>query len=150
MLAGDFSGNRILKGAELVRQGFAPVAYVSGPFVIFGRNEAELAIEFAVRKGYPASYFQPLFHKADSTREEAAFLWGELQKKEVRRLLVVTSDFHTRRAGRVFRSVCGEGSIRVIAAPTENLDIGDWWQFRPSRKIIFMEWTKTIADWLGI
>ena len=31
VLAGDWNGDRILKGGELVKQGYAPVVLVSGP-----------------------------------------------------------------------------------------------------------------------
>ena len=61
VLAGDHYGGRILKAAELVRQGVAPKVLVSGPEnCCFGVYESELAIAFAVRHGYPDSYFVSL------------------------------------------------------------------------------------------
>ncbi len=57
VLAGDFSGNRILTAGDLVRRGFAPKALVSGPSGEYGLHETDLAIPFAVRHGYPESYF---------------------------------------------------------------------------------------------
>ena len=38
---------------------------------MFGVNEATLAIQYAVRQGAPASYFEPVFIDALSTLEEA-------------------------------------------------------------------------------
>ncbi len=71
VLAGDSSGNRILKAAELVKRGFAPKALVSGPATFYGLYESDLAIPFAERAGYPASYFIAVPNKSRSTGEEA-------------------------------------------------------------------------------
>ncbi|MCC6393020.1 MAG: YdcF family protein [Bryobacterales bacterium] len=150
VLAGDASGERILKGAGLMRDGYAPKVIVSGPDRYYGRSEADLAIEFAIRRGFSASSFEPVIHQADSTREEAKVIWALLRKEGIRRFLVVTSDFHTRRAKRIYRSVAQGAQFRVIAAPVWNFSPDSWWISRPARKVFFMEWTKTFADWAGI
>lgn len=150
VLAGDPSGNRLLKAAELVRQGFAPIAIISGPQSLFGHNEAELAIDYAVRHGYSRSCFSPLVHEADSTREEAAIIWRHLQEKDIRSFLLVTSDYHTRRSSQIFHSVAKGGTIYVVSAPTPNFKPDSWWKARPGRKVVFLEWAKTIAEWLGV
>lgn len=146
VLAGDPSGARICKGGDLVRAGFAPKAYVSSPGEVYGREEADLAIDLAVAKGYPREFFVPLYARMDSTREEAGVVWERFQKDGVRSFLLVTSDYHTRRAGRVFRRQLPNAPFRVIAAPTRDLDPPRWWHSRPARKTIFLEWTKTVAD----
>ena len=72
VLAGDHSGNRILKAAELVAQGYVPAVLVSGPPVCTASTRAMLAIRFAVAAGLSApSGSSPLPHSALSTREEA-------------------------------------------------------------------------------
>jgi len=101
VLAGDSSGHRILKGAELVRQGFAPKVIVSGP-MYYGAHECEPAIALAERAGYPASYFVHFEHDANSTEEEARAVGPMLRSLGAGQVLLVTSDFHTRRAGRCF------------------------------------------------
>src|ERR1700761_5338999 len=55
VLAGDSFGNRITTAAKLVQEGYAPKALISGPNGIYGYYECDLAIPFAVRKGYPES-----------------------------------------------------------------------------------------------
>ena len=67
VLAGDYGGNRILKGAELVRQGFVRKAVVDGPKGSYGLDECDLAVDFAVRNGYSADYFIKLPMRAMST-----------------------------------------------------------------------------------
>ncbi len=104
VLAGDFSGNRILAAGDLVRRGFAPKALVSGPSGEYGLHETDLAIPFAVRHGYPESYFIPLPNDDLSTKDEAADVLAALTKRHARRIDIVTSDYHTRRAGNIYRA----------------------------------------------
>jgi len=150
VLAGDGYGERILKGAELVRQGFTGKVLVSGPEGMYGYNEAELAIPFAVRHGYPESWFVPLPHKALSTREEAAVVVRELRRRGVRRCLLVTSNYHTRRAGAIFRSAAPDLEFRVIAAEDRFFRPDGWWRTREGQKRFVLEWMKTIAGWFGV
>jgi uncharacterized SAM-binding protein YcdF (DUF218 family) len=150
VLAGDFYGRRILKAAELVRQGFTGVVLVSSPDGMYGYGEADLAIPFAVRHGYPASWFVALPHNAHSTREEALAFVPELRKRAVHKCLLVTSNYHTRRAGGIFRSALPEVEFRVVAAEDEFFRPGDWWKTRQGQKQFVMEWMKTVAGWLGI
>jgi uncharacterized SAM-binding protein YcdF (DUF218 family) len=150
VLAGDYSGHRILKGAELVRQGFAPRAFVSGPAGHYGAHECDLAIPFAVARGYPAGYFVPLPHSGRSTREEAQLLLPELRRRGVRKLLVVTSDYHTRRAGTLFRRFASGMDIVIVAETDTGFDPGRWWKTREGRKCVFYEFTKIAADRLNL
>ena len=71
VLAGDGAGNRILKAAQLVRDGYAPKVLVSGPGGMYGQHECDLEIPFAVKAGYPDSYFIHFENNAHSTRDEA-------------------------------------------------------------------------------
>jgi len=150
VLGGDYYGHRILKAAELVRQGFTGVVLVSSPDGMYGYGEAELAIPFAVRHGYPASWFVALPNKARSTREEGLAVVPELRKRAVRKCLLVTSNYHTRRAAGIFRSAVPEVEFRVIAAQDEFFRPGDWWKTRQGQKQFVLEWLKTVTGWFGI
>ena len=149
MLGGDFYGNRILDAAELARQGLVPKVFVSGPLGFYGFHENELAVPYAVRKGYPESLFIGLPHDATSTREEARTVIPELRRRGVHVLDIITSDFHSRRAARVFRSVAPDMEIAMVTVPTPRFDPHHWWTDREGRKTVFAEWTKTVADWMG-
>ena len=150
VLAGDSYGNRILKGAELVREGYAPKAVISGPEGLYGFHECDLAIPFAVKAGYPESYFIPFPHSAKSTREEAEDSVGELHQLGAHRVLLVTSLYHTRRAGSFFRTIAPDITFIVVAAPDQFFTADGWWHQREARKTFLMEWTKTIAGWFEI
>jgi uncharacterized SAM-binding protein YcdF (DUF218 family) len=154
VLAGDYAGNRIEKAAELIREGYVPAALISGPPGFYGLHESDFAIQFAIRKGYPAQWFIALPHPALSTHEEAPIVLSELRRRQVRSFLLVTSDFHSARARRVFlaaeRVMGGGPAMHVIAVPDEHFRPGSWWRDREGQKTAFFEWCKTIATVLGI
>jgi len=154
VLGGDQWGNRIVKGAELVKQGYVPRVLVSGPPGIYGFNEADLAIQFAVRKGYPAEWFIPEYHTALSTREEAAPILDALKQRNIHSFLLVTSDYHTGRARRLYlaaeRRRGGGPDLRMVAAPDQFFTANAWWHSRDGQKTFFLEWTKTLTSLFGI
>jgi uncharacterized SAM-binding protein YcdF (DUF218 family) len=150
VLAGDFSGNRILLGGDLVRQGLAKQALISGPSGAYGMHESDLAIQFAVRHGYPSSYFIALPNDARSTAAEAATVIPELRRRQAHRVDIVTSNYHTRRAGNIFRAQAPDLEIHMIAAPDEFFTPDGWWKNRDARKIFLLEWMKTFATWFGM
>jgi uncharacterized SAM-binding protein YcdF (DUF218 family) len=150
VLAGDASGNRIVRAGELARQGYVPKVVVSGPAGVYGLFECDLAIPFAVRAGYPESYFIHFEHDAHSTQEEAANAVAELKKLGARRVLLVTSDYHTRRAGRILRAAAPDIEFTVVAAPDNYFSPAGWWHNREGRKTFLVEWEKTVANWFGV
>jgi uncharacterized SAM-binding protein YcdF (DUF218 family) len=150
VLAGDSSGNRILTAGDLVRQGFASQALVSGPSGEYGLHETDLAIPFAVRHGYPESYFVPLPNNDRSTRDEATDVLAALAQRHAHRIDIVTSDYHTRRAGNIYRAQAPGLDIHMVAAPDLYFSPGGWWKSRDGRKTFLLEWMKTVATWLGM
>jgi uncharacterized SAM-binding protein YcdF (DUF218 family) len=123
---------------------------VSGPAGTYGFYESDLAIPFAEKAGYPASYFVAFPNHALSTKQEAEAILPELRRLSVHSMLLVTSDFHTRRAGRIYRALAPDLRTTVVAAPDEHFSAGGWWKNREGRKTFMIEWMKTVAEWLGI
>jgi uncharacterized SAM-binding protein YcdF (DUF218 family) len=150
VLAGDYFGNRILTAGDLVRRGLAPKALVSGPGDVYGVHESDLAIAFAVRHGLPESYFLPFPNDSKSTASEADAVIPELRKLNAHQVEIVTSNFHTRRAGNIYRSRAGDLVFHLVAAPDPNFSAGGWWKNREGRKTFLVEWEKTVATWLGM
>ncbi len=148
VLSGDRTGSRILKAAELVRQGIAPKAFISGAALYFGRRESEISIEYAVSHGYPREWFIPFeapnLSTADEARSEAAFF----RTMGVKRLLVVTHSWHTGRALRTFRRRLPDLDVRAAGVWDEYWNAGYWWTSREGRKLWFFEASKTVADFV--
>ena len=67
---------------------------------------------------------------ASSTFDEAYDVLEFSQKQGLKRLILVTDSFHTRRALYAFRKVFGEHSIELemAAAPNEYFDETNWWK----------------------
>lgn len=154
VLGGDYWGNRIEKAAQLIQAGYIPQALISGPPGFYGLHESDLAISFITREGYPAAGFVAVPHDALSTEAEAHVILDELRRRNVHSFLLITSDFHSRRAARTFRFV-GRSlgylqAMRVVTAPDRLFRIDRWWKTREGQKTVFFEWTKTLAFAVGL
>jgi uncharacterized SAM-binding protein YcdF (DUF218 family) len=153
VLAGDYYGNRIRRAADLVRQGYVSQVLVDGPTGFYGTHESLFAIQYAVSQGYPASWFVDFPINATSTREEAALVLPELRRRNIHSYLLVTSDFHSGRAGRIFRatqkSLGYNPEMRVVISRGPDFNPDTWWHFREGRKAAFIEWWKTLATAAG-
>jgi uncharacterized SAM-binding protein YcdF (DUF218 family) len=150
VLGGDYMGNRILTAAQLVRRGYVPKVLISGPGEFYGHHECDLAIPFAVKAGYPESSFVHFENTARSTKDEAQAAVALLRQLGVHKVLLVTSDYHTRRAGRIFRAAGPDLQFVVVAAPDRSFTADGWWHSREGQKVAFLEWSKTISERFGI
>ncbi len=78
VFAGDFWGGRVLFGANLGSQGWAPKVVMSGGLYSGGgevsRYAGDLAVDFAVRRGYSRNLCLSVPMEARSTIDEARFM----------------------------------------------------------------------------
>jgi uncharacterized SAM-binding protein YcdF (DUF218 family) len=148
VLGGDEYGERITTAAELQRKGLAPFVVVSGPPMLIG-HQSDMTIEFARRKGYPASIFHAAENNLNSTRSEVQFLGRYLKQHDIARILLVTSNFHTRRAARLMRTENPRLDVIVIPAPDPFFAPSTWWETRNGQKTFAFEWLKSISSCLG-
>jgi uncharacterized SAM-binding protein YcdF (DUF218 family) len=92
--------------------------------------------------------------EATSTKEEAVLILAELQRRQVHSLLLVTNDYHTGRATRIFRAEARrlgyDVAIHPIAVYSGDRTVVNWWQTREGRKTVFIESMKTIASATGL
>ena len=147
VLGGDGFGTRVIKAAELARAGYVPIVLVSGPVTILG-YESDRTIQFAEKQGYPASMFHALPSEVDSTRSEAVYLGRYLKSCGFHKILLVTSNYHTRRASSLMRENNPWLQVIAVPAPDPFFTAGTWWKTRTGQKTFAMEWMKTVATWL--
>jgi hypothetical protein len=146
VLAGDPFGNRILRGAELQRAGFVEKVLVSGAPGLYGFFESDLAVRFVTSKGFPEPAFEALHFDHHSTQEEAHNIALELKRRGIKSALVVTSDYHTMRAGRIWRYTASPWlEIHMVSSRDRYFHRERWWSDRESGKHVFSEWVKFIA-----
>ncbi len=150
VLAGDGYGYRIRAAADLAQRGYAPIVLASGAAWIYGVCECDLAIDYAVRQGYPRALFEPLRNDATSTEAEALAIFREARRRGWSSILIVTSDYHTRRARLILNRLKPEDlRVTVYAAPDRFFRADRWWSNRESRKTLVLEWSKLGAALLG-
>lgn len=153
VLAGDATGKRIEKAAQLIKAGYVPAALIDGPEGQYGFNEAELAIPFIVKEGYPAAWFIAFPIDAHSTKAESQLVLEELRRRNVHSFLLVTSDYHSGRSRRIFlateKKLAYQLPFHTVTSPDKYFRAGNWWWHRESEKTVFSEWTKTISTALG-
>jgi len=102
VLGGDFYGPRVVLAAELGVRGYSRTVLFSSP-PYKNLPEGNFAIAFLTGKGYPRDLFQVFAHHAESTVDEAIALERELARRHVKRVILVTSAYHSRRAALVMR-----------------------------------------------
>jgi uncharacterized SAM-binding protein YcdF (DUF218 family) len=84
-----------------------------------------------------------------STKAEAQDVLQCLQKLHAHSVLVVTSDYHTRRALSTFQHELPGYQVSVAAASDPQQFGGPWWQHRQWAKLNFDEWLRLVW-WQGI
>jgi uncharacterized SAM-binding protein YcdF (DUF218 family) len=136
----DYTADRATEAATLFRAGWASQVLASGRML---RPYASLA-DFIARDlqsaGVPGSAIMRFSHRAESTREEALGLRVLVAQKNWRRILLVTSNYHTRRARYILRKVLPTSvGLEVAGAPDSEFEPATWWQSRRGRKIFFFE-----------
>jgi uncharacterized SAM-binding protein YcdF (DUF218 family) len=151
VLGGDAYGVRVIKAAQLAQAGYVPYVLVDAPKSLLGHESDEL-IPYAVQHGFAASLFRPILlpPEINSTRAEAKFVGEYLKKNRITKILLVTSSYHTHRAAWLFRKMNPALTVIAVPAPDPDFRPDDWWTFRDGQKTFLLEWTKTIASYIGI
>ena len=136
----NFSADRATRAAELYHSGWAPRVVASGWMLRRYAGLAELMQHDLVERGVPAEAVVRFPHTADNTYEEAQALRQLAVERGWRRVLVVTSNYHTRRARYIFRRVFPpEVEVRVVAAWDSDYDPKHWWESRRGKKLFLHE-----------
>jgi hypothetical protein len=79
-----------------------------------------------------------------STKDESKDAAKCLEREAPRSVLIVTSDFHTRRALSVFRKEVPRYEYSVAGAHNEEQFGVEWWKHRQWAKLFFDEWIRLI------
>jgi uncharacterized SAM-binding protein YcdF (DUF218 family) len=144
----NFYGDRATRAAELFRQKLAPVVVASGIRLRPNAGIAELMTHDLIERGVPRENILPFPQDADNTREEAQFLQKLVQERNWKSVIVVTSNYHTRRAKYIFgRILANSVTLRMAAARDADYDPEHWWEHRKSVKRYFHEIVGGVVSW---
>lgn len=151
VLAGDNrQGERVRRGVELLQAGLAPRLVLSGTSLRANFSETQLMEQDALAMGAAPEQLLLAPHEANSTLEEARALLPVLTQHNFRTIIVVTSNFQTRRARMIFRSLYQKRAVQVqvSAAPDSRFRPASWWQDSEGSKQLWLEWQKLVyARW---
>jgi len=136
----NFYADRAAHAADLYRHGMAPLVVASGRKLRPYAGVAELMEHDLVERGVPKDKILPIVHAAENTREEAEALAPQVAQRKWHRVIVVTSNYHTRRARYIFTRVFpSETQVRVTGAQDGDFDPDHWWQKRVGIKRLTRE-----------
>ena len=142
--------------AKLYREGRAPVIILTNDNLISGWDKVEernpffyeLAARELVKRGVPESKIQVVSNIALGTYEESLGLRDYASIHNLRRLLVVTSAYHSRRALWSMRHACEGSGIEIgIDSPPPGWQTpspSTWWWHRWGWKVVAGEYGKMI------
>ncbi len=141
VLSGDnYDADRAARAATLFKSGLAPRIVATGKALRSYASSTDLMKRDLVERGVPAAAIDEFTHREDDTRDEAFALTEFIAAHKWKKILLVTSNYHTRRAEYIFERTLAQGSqLRVISAPDSEYDPNNWWHSRRGMKIFFHE-----------
>jgi len=144
----NFNADRAAHAADLYRSGIAPQIVASGRLLRSYAGIGEIMEHDLESRGVPATAIVKFPHRSDNTREEAEALASFAAGRGWKRVLIVTSNYHARRARFIFGRVFRPGvTVRVSAARDSDFDPSHWWESRLGRKLFFNEVVGYAVAW---
>lgn len=136
----NYYADRATHATELFRQGVAGIVVASGRRLRPNAGMCELMEHDLVERGVPKEKIVRFAHDGDSTSEEAAALAHFAEQHKWKSVLLVTSNYHTRRARYIFQRVFPAGiAVSVGSARDGDFDPQRWWEKRKSTKLFARE-----------
>jgi hypothetical protein len=143
VLAGE-TDHRLTRALQLLDQGYGRHVLIDVPVAakVYGFTEVQLASQY-IRSLPEAASVVICPIDGLSTRDESHDVARCLANEEGNRILLVTSEFHTRRALSIFRHEVRGKSFSVAVARDDTQFGIRWWTHR--------QWAKTCVDeWLRL
>ncbi len=136
----NYGADRAARAAQLFKSGMAPRILASGRLLRPYAGIAELMEHDLKALGVPANAIVPVTHRATNTREEAIADSQAIAAHGWKKVLLVTSNYHTRRADYIFERTLPPGTeLRVVSAPDSEYDPNTWWHTRNGLKRFLYE-----------
>jgi len=162
VLAGT-RAERWLEGVELYREKMAPTILLSSGRIeaaeeairsrgIRYPREVDLMKDAMTQLGVPASDIQTFAESVDNTASEATLTRTLAGERGWRRIIVVTSKYHTRRSLYAFeRAFRGTGvQVQVRGTRFDGARPERWWKQRADLRFVVSEYQKLLAYRLGL
>jgi len=143
----DYDAVRASRAADLYRASWAPRIVASGRILRPYTSIAELMQHDLTDRGVPATAVVRFPNRARNTLEEASAVSEFLSTHGWKKIVVVTSNYHTRRARFIYEHALAPGAeLRVIASSDPVYDPNGWWRTREGLKTFFYEFVGYIVS----
>ena len=158
VVLGGGVGERLGAAVRIWREGRVPAILITGPDtpllpVYTGGDtltQGEVKRRIAIGRGVPEADAWLLLG-ATSTYEEAVLVRADLERRGLTSAIVVTSPYHSRRAGRTFRHLFrGSGirlSVETLPLEMSQDDPEGWWTREHDLMTVFSETVKLLYYW---
>jgi uncharacterized SAM-binding protein YcdF (DUF218 family) len=144
----NYTADRVAHAAELYRMGLAPIVVASGRALRPYAGISEMMERDLETHGVPVASIVKFSHRGENTREEAEALAGLITGRGWKRVLIVTSNYHARRARFIFARVLPPNvDVHVNGASDSEFDPSRWWETRQGRKLFFGEVLGYVIAW---
>ena len=142
VLEGGLGSSRFEQALRLRRAGYAPLILVDADVTrdFYGKSEADILLDFLRRSRLQGVEVCPTV--ADSTYSEVADVERCMKAAGATSALIVTSDFHTRRALSIFRTRLPQYEWSVAASSWPGNAAEQYWKHRWWAKSVLDEWEK--------
>ena len=152
---------RTAHAAKLYREGRAPLVVLTNDGLLSGWNEKEqrnpyfvdLAVKELTQRGVPAERIRVISGQATGTFEEVRLVREFAESHALKRLQVVTSAYHSRRALWSLRRISAGTGVEVgIDSPPPGWQTpspSNWWLHRWGWTVVAGEYVKLAYYWLN-
>jgi uncharacterized SAM-binding protein YcdF (DUF218 family) len=151
VLGTDSKGDREAWAAKLYENGFAKRIIMCGYEVGWQTSTAEIMKRHAVYLGVPEdAIILDYGWDNNGTWDNAINSLKIVKKNNFQTVIVVTSNYHTRRSRYAFRKVFRDSNVRILISPCPggSFSPDEWWKSRRHIKGIFLEYTKLLYYFL--
>jgi hypothetical protein len=144
VLSGDPLGDRVETGVRAFYTSGAGRLIVSVETLGPVYNPRHDLLVFLEANDVPASAMR-LIGPASSTAHEAGLVAGWARRCGWKHVIVVTSPYHTRRAGWLFRRALSGTRVTAVAA-NQSVHPWTWWAHERETEEVLLEWVKALAS----
>jgi len=131
----NFYADRATQASELFRQGVAPVVVASGRRLRPIADLSELTEHDLIERGVPKEKIVRFPNDADGTIDQVVLLDKFAAEHHWKKLVVVTSNYQTRRTRYIFQKTAPAGTeVSIASAHDGDFDPERWWEKRKSVK----------------
>jgi uncharacterized SAM-binding protein YcdF (DUF218 family) len=131
----NFYADRATEAAQLFRQGIAPIIVASGRRLRPNADMSELTEHDLIERGVPREAIVRFPNDADGILDQARLIAKFAAEHNLKKLIVVTSNFQTRRTRYIFERSAPRGiEVSVASARDGDFDPEVWWEKRKSVK----------------